>query len=114
MKCFFQAAEISTTEVSTTEIDSNFLSLHFYRKDIHRKIHFANGQTLVSGSFDRKVLVYDINSGKLMRTIKGHTGSVKCVFVLEKKGIIISAGYDTSARYFCFINEVKAQRTPPY
>ena len=53
---------------------------------------------MVCGSFDRKVQLYDIESGKITSIIRGHSGSVKCVFILEKKGIVISAGYDTSIR----------------
>ena len=69
-----------------------------FRKDTHRKMHCSDGNILATGSFDRKVGLYDIDTGKLVRTIKGHSGSIKCVFLLEKKNLVISAGYDTSIR----------------
>jgi len=74
------------------------------RKDIHRKIHFADGSIVVSGSFDRKVQLRNVNTGKICKVIKGHSGSVKCVFVLEKRGLVISGSYDTSVRYVPFIH----------
>ena len=54
---------------------------------------------MVSGSFDRKVQLYNVDTGKITSIILGHSGSVKCVFILEKKGLVISAGYDTSIRF---------------
>lgn len=52
----------------------------------------------MSGSLDRRVRLTDASTGKCERIIQGHAGSVRCVYVSEKRGILLSGGYDTSIR----------------
>jgi len=67
-------------------------------KDAHRCFNSNNGDHLVLGSIDRKIHMLNINSGKCVTTISGHTGSVKCVYIDEKKGHILSGSYDLTVR----------------
>ena len=53
----------------------------------------------MSGSYDRRVRLIDSSTGKCDRTIQGHAGSIRCVYVSEERGIVLSGGYDTSIRY---------------
>ena len=53
----------------------------------------------MSGSYDRRVRLIDASTGKCDRTIQGHAGSIRCVYVSEERGIVLSGGYDTSIRY---------------
>ena len=52
----------------------------------------------MSGSLDRRVRLTDASTGKCERIIQGHAGSVRCVYVSETRGILLSGGYDTSIR----------------
>lgn len=51
---------------------------------------------IISGSYDNTVRIWDIDSGKLLRTLRGHTGSVYSVYV--NNGNIISLSRDKTAR----------------
>ena len=53
----------------------------------------------MSGSYDRRVRLIDASTGKCDRTVQGHAGSIRCVYVSEERGIVLSGGYDTSIRY---------------
>ncbi|XP_046584834.1 LOW QUALITY PROTEIN: CMT1A duplicated region transcript 1 protein-like [Haliotis rubra] len=69
------------------------------QEDIHRVMHTDGGQTIALGSKDRKVRFIDCESGKEKGpVITGHAGSVRCTFLCEKKGIVLSGSYDTSVR----------------
>ena len=56
----------------------------------------------MSGSYDRRVRLIDAATGKIERTIQGHAGSIRCVYVSEKRGIVLSGGYDTSIRLITY------------
>ena len=52
----------------------------------------------MSGSYDRKVKLTDAATARCERTIQGHAGSIRCVYISEERGIVLSGGYDTSIR----------------
>lgn len=65
----------------------------------HRVVHTDGGELIALGSKDRKVRFINSTSGKdVSPLIKGHVGSIKCVFICEKKRIVLSGSYDTSIR----------------
>ncbi|KAL8573173.1 hypothetical protein ACOMHN_036158 [Nucella lapillus] len=68
-------------------------------EDGHRVIHTDGGGLISLGSRDRKVRFIDCESGKDHGPlITGHAGSVRCVHLCEKKGLVFSGSYDTSIR----------------
>ncbi|KAK6187846.1 hypothetical protein SNE40_005781 [Patella caerulea] len=67
--------------------------------DTNRVIHTDGGTLIATGSKDRKVRFLDAVSGKEKGPlITGHAGSIRCVFICEKKGMVFSGSYDTSIR----------------
>lgn len=51
---------------------------------------------MVSGSSDHSIKVWDLKSGKCVKTLLGHTNNVMSVVIYEK--MIISGSYDTSIK----------------
>ncbi|ESO89089.1 hypothetical protein LOTGIDRAFT_154169 [Lottia gigantea] len=67
--------------------------------DINRVLHTDGGNLIATGSKDRKVRFLDAVSGKEKGPlITGHAGSIRCVFICEDKGFVLSGSYDTSIR----------------
>uniref|UniRef100_A0A8C0G7X1 F-box domain-containing protein n=1 Tax=Chelonoidis abingdonii TaxID=106734 RepID=A0A8C0G7X1_CHEAB len=69
------------------------------QSDPHRVIHYSGGNLLAIGSVDRKVRFLDVLELKAVPpVISGHAGSIKAVFLNEKKGFVLSASFDLSIR----------------
>ncbi|XP_044838533.1 CMT1A duplicated region transcript 1 protein isoform X2 [Mauremys mutica] len=69
------------------------------QSDPHRVIHYCGGNLLAIGSVDRKVRFLDVLELKeVPPVISGHAGSIKAVFLNEKKGFVLSASFDLSIR----------------
>uniref|UniRef100_A0A8C8VQK8 F-box domain-containing protein n=1 Tax=Pelusios castaneus TaxID=367368 RepID=A0A8C8VQK8_9SAUR len=69
------------------------------QSDPHRVIHYSGGNLLAIGSMDRKVRFLDVLELKeVPPVIGGHAGSIKAVFLNEKKGFVLSASFDLSIR----------------
>ncbi|XP_023957434.2 F-box and WD repeat domain containing protein 10B [Chrysemys picta bellii] len=69
------------------------------QSDPHRVIHYSGGNLLAIGSLDRKVRFLDVLELKeVPPVISGHAGSIKAVFLNEKKGFVLSASFDLSIR----------------
>ncbi len=43
---------------------------------------------VVSGSSDRRLRVWDVESGQTLQTLKGHSGSVRSVAVLDSRRVV--------------------------
>ena len=43
----------------------------------------ADGKKLVSGSFDEQVMLWDVESGKSLLTMKGHETWVECLSLIH-------------------------------
>ncbi|GFO23350.1 F-box/WD repeat-containing protein 10 [Plakobranchus ocellatus] len=68
-------------------------------EDSHRVMHTDGSHLIALGSKDRKVRFIDCDSGKETGPlITGHAGSVRCCFLVQDKGIVLSGSYDTSVR----------------
>ncbi|OLL25415.1 putative E3 ubiquitin ligase complex SCF subunit sconB [Neolecta irregularis DAH-3] len=52
--------------------------------------------TLITGSFDRTIRVWNVKTGVLLRTLKGHDGPVSCLGFDDEK--LFSGGLDGSVR----------------
>ncbi|XP_052263005.1 F-box and WD repeat domain containing protein 10B-like isoform X1 [Dreissena polymorpha] len=81
-------------------------------EDPHRVVHTDGGKLIAVGSKDRKVRFVDMVSGREHKrmskgepgadgelpVITGHAGSIRCVCIMEKQGLVLSGSYDTSIR----------------
>ena len=59
---------------------------------------------LLTGSQSGRISVWDVESGKMVRSIPAHTGVI-CKLKFEGKRIV-SSGYDKTLRIFEFSNDV--------
>jgi hypothetical protein len=53
-----------------------------------------DGKYTVSGSFDKTLMVWDVTSGKAVRTLEGHSEAVNAVIFSGDAGIIASGSND--------------------
>jgi len=61
-----------------------------------RVLSFAispDGKTLVSGSLDTRIKVWDLQTGRAVRTLEGHWGWVKSLIISRDGKTLISASY---------------------
>jgi WD40 repeat protein len=56
----------------------------------------ADGKTLISGSWDDTVKIWDMVEGRELRTLAGHEDSILCVALNPAEDIIASAGWDAT------------------
>ncbi|XP_014811316.1 PREDICTED: F-box/WD repeat-containing protein 10-like [Calidris pugnax] len=67
--------------------------------DRSRIIHYNGGNLVAIGSADRKVRFLDMSGMKeVPPLLSGHAGSIKALFLHEKKGFVLSASFDLSIR----------------
>lgn len=63
----------------------------------------GDGKTIVTGGNDKVVQVYDLESDKVLGTLKGHTKAVTHVAFREKEGealLAVSSGVDKTVRFW--------------
>ncbi|XP_026716773.1 CMT1A duplicated region transcript 1 protein [Athene cunicularia] len=69
------------------------------QSDRSRIIHYSGGNLVAVGSADRKVRLLDLSGMKeVPPVLSGHAGSIKALFLNEKKGFVLSASFDLSIR----------------
>ncbi|NXS66647.1 FBW10 protein, partial [Pandion haliaetus] len=69
------------------------------QSDQSRIIHYSGGNLVAIGSADRKVRLLGMSGIKeVPPLLSGHAGSIKALFLNEKKGFILSASFDLSIR----------------
>ena len=52
-----------------------------------------------SVSSDRKVRLYEVDTGECEKVLVGHSGSLKAVYIDAEDEYAVSCGYDTTIRY---------------
>ena len=57
---------------------------------------------LASGSNDRKIKIWDTNTGIEMRTLEGHTAAVSCLVVLQNG--YLASGWDETIQTYSVEN----------
>ncbi|KAF1629180.1 F-box/WD repeat-containing protein 10, partial [Eudyptes filholi] len=69
------------------------------QSDPSRIIHYSGGNLVAIGSADRKVRFLGTSGMKeVPPLLSGHAGSIKALFLNEKKGFVLSASFDLSIR----------------
>ncbi|NXV86722.1 FBW10 protein, partial [Calonectris borealis] len=69
------------------------------QSDRSRIIHYSGGNLVAIGSADRKVRLLGMSRMKeVPPLLSGHAGSIKALFLNEKKGFVLSASFDLSIR----------------
>ncbi|NXH66678.1 FBW10 protein, partial [Hydrobates tethys] len=69
------------------------------QSDRSRIIHYSGGNLVAIGSADRKVRLLGMSGMKeVPPLLSGHAGSIKALFLNEKKGFVLSASFDLSIR----------------
>eukprot|EP00730_Choanoeca_flexa_P014001 TRINITY_DN5956_c0_g1_i1.p1 TRINITY_DN5956_c0_g1~~TRINITY_DN5956_c0_g1_i1.p1 ORF type:complete len:836 (+),score=141.92 TRINITY_DN5956_c0_g1_i1:103-2610(+) len=67
-------------------------------KQLSRVLHYSGGQYFVTGSSDKLVRVWHVDTGRAEMVVSGHAGSIRAIVMSEKLGLVISGSYDTSVR----------------
>jgi WD40 repeat protein len=57
-----------------------------------------DGQTVVSGSYDRTLKLWALQTGELLRTLPGHTNRVTCIAISPDGQILASSSYDRTIK----------------
>ncbi len=57
-----------------------------------------NGQTLVSGSADKTIIIWNLATGNLIRTLEGHSYSVYSVAISPDGQTLVSASKDKTLK----------------
>ena len=57
-----------------------------------------NGKTIVSGSKDRNIKVWDLQTGQMQRTLEGHSSLVKSVAISPDGQTIVSGSLDSTIK----------------
>ena len=58
-----------------------------------------DGQTLVSGGVDQVLKIWNLHTGKLVRTLSGHSYSVNSVVISPNGQLLASGGYDGISKF---------------
>ncbi len=58
------------------------------------------GDKIAAGAANGKVLVYDINSGKIIKTLEGHTSAITALVFGEGDAVVHTAALDGTSRIF--------------
>lgn len=72
----------------------NHEHMHYYQPFVFEGVAFSpDGKTLVCGSMDGPIRLWDINNGKLMRKLNGHKSFVNSI-VFSRDGKFLATGSD--------------------
>jgi WD40 repeat protein len=58
----------------------------------------SDGQTLASGAYDKTVLLWDVQTGQVIRKLKGHKGWVSSVAFSADGQMLASGAYDETVQ----------------
>jgi WD40 repeat protein len=53
-----------------------------------------DGQTLISGSYDKEIIIWNVLTGAIVQKLTTHQSSVTCLTLLKNRVRLISGGLD--------------------
>ena len=59
---------------------------------------FPDGRRVVSGSYDKKLKVWDVETGECVGTLKGHSWTVNCVAISPDGRRVVSGSWDNTLK----------------
>ena len=67
-------------------------------RDSVSSVAWRNSSLLVSGSLDRRIILWDINTAKQTKVLEGHSKGVSSLCFLDDSNTLVSTGIDQSVR----------------
>eukprot|EP01135_Chromosphaera_perkinsii_P007266 Nk52_evm74s745 gene=Nk52_evmTU74s745 len=87
-----------------TVVERNCFCGKYYWRELQKlptkrlSVHYNGGKYAVSGSYDRKARIYDVETGEMKKILQGHCGSIKAVYVSTEFDCAFTAGFDPTIR----------------
>ncbi|KAJ3011772.1 UNVERIFIED_CONTAM: hypothetical protein HDU68_001533, partial [Siphonaria sp. JEL0065] len=80
------------------ELEWGPFTLHGHTAAVCGVVYSADGKTVVSGSWDETVKVWDTRTGECIRTLTGHTDAVTSVAISADSKTVVSGAWDTTVQ----------------
>lgn len=71
----------------------------------------SDGQYLVSAGEDRRILIWDLSAGSMIKELRGHTDTVYSLAFSADGTLLVSGGLDSSVRIWDFGQAVKSSNS---
>ena len=78
--------------------------LRDHADDVYTVRFHALGNSLATGGYDKKVRLFDVEAGKVIRTLCGHQSPVSCVAFNARGNMIITGSKDSTIKYWDIIS----------
>jgi WD40 repeat protein len=85
---------------SLQELHADFSSVDSHHGFVYSVQFSPDGQILASGGADRRIRLWNTDTGKIISTLNGHEESVMAIQFMPNGKILISAGVDRSIRFW--------------
>ncbi|MBM3971885.1 MAG: hypothetical protein FJ302_18795 [Planctomycetes bacterium] len=107
-----RSGELHIWDVATQSLSKDFKDAH---SDTVMSIEFGrDGKYLVTGAADKFVKLWDIASGKLVKSFEGHTHHVLGVSIKADNSLLASAGADNAIKIWNVETGEQARTIPGY
>lgn len=81
----------------------NMISVLPERYGKTHSLQFCGPNVLASGETDNVIRLWDLNAGREMTHLVGHTGTVSTLHYDERLNSLVSSGFDTTIRYWAMV-----------
>lgn len=78
-----------------------------HNKSVFCLLYLKNNNILFSGSLDHEIILWDISSGKAIKTLRGHNRSILKLVNFQDKNMIGSFGYDNQIIFWDYFKGKK-------
>lgn len=90
---------VNIRNVQTGEIH---LALKGHTRRPYSLVYSQNGDILASGSYNGKIILWDMNNGNILNQLNGHRQNVSSLALKPNGNILISGGWDSSINFWNF------------